>query len=384
MFLNRSAAVTAITATALGMSGISSATQLSLPSFNSSGDLANPSVVDLSRLVKWNGSVGTSMFQIGTDPVTGETALSIAPAALGEGSTQALYGWTALDLRLPAPVVHTNNTMTINFTVRWNSLFDSSGGERNRLMVDLLDNYPSGQPPLSGNAITPDNPAFAGVYPYGQPTYHLRLRPGSSNDPNFGDQSFLEYGGAKTVNGVNYENTSEWGSDGTAANNTIWNPGFIAAVNTNGSEASPAASLPNFPATSQVTMPPIFAGEPDAFGTSTLTRFKYIITPTEQDCYEELSGANSFSLLGSMPTPQTSTAPAYTYYQSFDAIRIYFNNSTGKTVNGIYEDSNTYLSNFSVDVSAVPEPATLSLLSLAVCGFSRRRKNRFASRSDTH
>lgn len=350
---------------------------VSLP-FTSTASLASPLIEDLSRLPAWNnGAAGTSMFTVAADPfVPGRQSLQITPQALGIGNIPTNFGWTALDVRLPQRAAFASNVVTISFQIRYNSIFDSSNGERNRTLIALVDNYPTQSPTYT--AVTPISPGYVpGTYPYGTPTYHLRIRPGIQRTT-----SFLQYGGAVTVNGVNYQNSFEF-------NSTQWYPGFNAVPGPAGVASSPGL-VPDYPLSGEVTTLPVFQGLDVNTATANVWEFRYVISPTAQSVYNRIINpalpsaeqANPFTLLGTMPLPLVDTAPGASNYQGFDAIRLYFNNNPGRgTGFGVGADSNTYLNNFEVDVSRfpyplVPEPSATALATMTAAAILHRRPHR--------
>lgn len=188
-------------------------------------------IKDLSLLLLWNNfSTPTTCFDIVDKSdnagltfkaLVGKVANSIsftyaATDSLGRGT---LKTHSAFDYELP--IINRNNcTIKIEFDIIWRKLDDlkSNGGnygENGRIVVALVNNYPSGGPVY--NALNNTTTKYA----FGNPIYNMRIRnptPVNSGHADYVESSptFLLYGGGHELEGEFEKSTSP----------LFWLPGF--------------------------------------------------------------------------------------------------------------------------------------------------------------
>lgn len=214
-------------------------------------------------------------------------------------SSNGLKTFTSLDYRFSEPVSHAGSEVTIDFRLRWPNVTDASG-EGGRFMVLLNHAYPDG-----GLDLTPEGQPgskynnFSSDW-WARPAYHLRLR----NSTTRSGSSFLQYGGGVEPEGE-YESTDNW-----------WLPGFVSGAG----QIAPGAG-DDFPENSWVRTR-------EGMARDSFTSFRYRVLPDRQELWRDDNDDGYLTddeLKATMPLPQSSPAPLYQYFDTFEGLRVFWN-----------------------------------------------------------
>jgi hypothetical protein len=307
---------------------------------------------DLSKAVTWgNNPVPVSAF------TTLGGSVSLTSQALnytGYTAPNSLKTFTALDYRFSQPLQHDSNILTIDFRARWNSVDRIGSGESGRLMLILNHSYPTG-----GLNVGIDNryDDFDAAW-WASPAYHLRIRAGSTSNPQ--GTTLLQYGGGLTAAGE-YE---RYDDPSTPKNPDWWLPGFISGAG----GISPGVG-PSYPRNSWVQT---------ATGTATtsLRSYRYVLKPDAQEFWFDSNNDRIFQnneLAAKMPLPIThAQAPLYQYFPSIEGIRIYWRGAGGAGKGQVFLDHLTVRASpasnlFKSTAQAIPEPS-LNFAWLGIAG----------------
>jgi hypothetical protein len=243
------------------------------------------------------------------------TLTADAQANSGYVTTNSLKTLTSIDYQFNELVDREANELTIEFDGVWDA--QGSSGENGRLVVTLIDAYPTG----GANFGDVDNIGLSS--PFGRPIYNVRIRnntTASANGP-------LMLYGAGTVPQPDWEIYS-------ATPNNWWLPGF--SVQAGG--GSPG-SLPNYPVSGTYKV---------ATSITSITKWKHYtwkIMPEKMELYQRNSDQSAASntlvmfmqipknisnsyVLNSINTAHGTTAttmpPNYNWFQFANAVRFYW------------------------------------------------------------
>ncbi|MGB7441011.1 MAG: hypothetical protein WA919_08090 [Coleofasciculaceae cyanobacterium] len=276
---------------------------------------------DLSTAVTWGNNLeATSAFttDLGAVYLTSE-----AFNYTGFGSADSLRTFTALDRQFSEPIDHASNIVTIDFQAKWNSVANAGSAEAGRFIISLNHAYPEGGLDTTLNERYND---FDQEW-WARPTYHLRLRSGSTN--NSQGTSLLQYGGGLTSQGEYeiFDNpntpTPDW-----------WLPGFIS-----GAGAVPPGTDLGYPNNSWVETA-------TGLATTTFSNYRYVLRPNVQEIWFDSNNDGAFQtdeLQAQMPLPMTNqgNAPLYQYFPTFEGIRLYWRGAGGENRGQVFLDNLT-------------------------------------------
>jgi len=265
---------------------------------------------DISPAVVWTGSTPSgSMFDLSS----GELALASEALQASMWGAGGIRSFSAIDFPFPQVVSHRDNTVTIEFRLRFHTV--DQRGESNRVAIMLLHDYPAG-----GVDTTPELKVGDFSQPwFGRPAYQARIRGGflpSDAAP------YLMYGG-----GLSSEGEFETQKDGSG-NPLYWLPGFVSAAGGTSPGGSPTGNYPLNSWVMGTTAP----------ASTTYKRYRYVVAPYEQSLWvdDDDDGVGFVNIL-SMPLPEfadrplSPEPPLYNYFEGFEALRIYFRGAgTGK------------------------------------------------------
>lgn len=247
-------------------------------------------LIDLSKLVAWGGNpLGTSSFALGTHD--GRQAISLArdgsvDATMNAGldDSTALRGFSSIDYPFAKPVDRTTSTLSIEFDVAWEVL--SNPGERGKLHVIALHEYPADGPPAGQDRALTGNP-------YGRPAYTAVLRNRTAGEG--GGRPFLFYGGGDMIDGQLGIFDDMW-----------WLPGFVGPPG-----PGQVGVDPEFPIGSWLL-------SSEAIGSTAWQRVRFEIAPDAMRLFVDDTQVIDFAL------PGQSTAPLYRTFDTLRGVRIYW------------------------------------------------------------
>jgi len=276
--------------------------------------------IDLSQAVSWTGApVSGTAFESASGVLTMNTeALSNASMWGSDG----IRSFSAIDFPFPEAVHHATNTLTIEFRMRWESV--SAKGESNRVAFMLLHDYPAAGVDITTDQIVGD---FTHEW-FGRPAYQVRVR-GGFNPPDAAP--YIMYGGGLDAEGE-FETQKDNGQP------LYWLPGFVSAPGGTSPGTNPIYNYPENGWSMGSTAP----------ASTTYKRYRYIVEANKQSLWVDADddGAGYVNIL-EMPLPFEVDAPTnpapplYNYFETFDALRIYFRSAgtKGGIANQVYLDN---------------------------------------------
>ena len=209
-----------------------------------------------------------------------------------------------------------NDTMWIEYDIIWEKMTNS--GEAGRINAIVLHQYPS-----NGAKFGEVDSIISG-HPFGRPAYYYRIR---NRNPALGNGfGFMGYGGNNDPNGKLYIHVS-------GGIEKHWLPGAV-----------PFSG--NFP--------PSFpdGGAVDVSAVASATEWRRVIWgifPNSITLSYKKSGSNDTpTLVSTLPTAQTSNAPAYNYFNNLEAFRIYLYGAS----------ENIYVANLKISATSLPTTVT--------------------------
>jgi hypothetical protein len=339
------------------------ATSLINDQFDDTSSLNN--WTDLSKCVTWGTHTGAAsaftvangscqLIRSGTDDTRSYTSYN-----------SGLKTFTSLDKMFASPIDHATNIVTIEFRTRWEVLQTSSNGERGRFIVSLNYGYPTGGLDTTIDERYNDFSSPGGDASkswWARPAYHVRIRSGDGA-PNYstgyGGTTLLQYGGYSNSQYEKYDSNSD-------GNPEWWLPGYISSPGPSGGAVSPGTSASQFPTNAWVETSKGLAA-------TTWQRFKYVISPDKQEIWSDANDDGVFDLQATMNLPQTSTAPQYQYFPTFEGVRLFWNGGWKSGLTG--DPGQVYLDYFKLDVTPTPEPVSAVLLAAGAIGLLRRRRS---------
>ncbi|MCC5840308.1 MAG: hypothetical protein JJT96_09295 [Opitutales bacterium] len=258
---------------------------------------------DLSTAVNWTGSPPSgSVFRI-TDGVLNLN--DEARTANMWNNPGGIRSFSAIDYQFPSSVTRPNNTITVEFRLRWASL--SATGENSRVAFMLLHDYPEGGLDLTPEARVMD---FSQQW-WARPAYQVRIR-GGFNPPDAA--SYFMYGGGRDIEGE-FE---------TAGNPAFWLPGFVSGAGGVVPGTSPSFNFPLNGWWMSTTAP----------ASTTFKRYRYVVLPESQQLWvNHNDDGETWVLDMEMPLPFEEDAPTdpapplYRYFDQIEGLRIYFRGS---------------------------------------------------------
>ena len=335
---------------------------------------SGPSGYDISKLILWGPNTQPkSAFKVSNQAdAMGRslTALSIDSAASAYSSymtTEGLRTASALDYVFARPLKRgAGQRIVIEFDALWHRL--SQNGESNRIVLTLMHDYPW-TPPLFGSV---DSATVENVF--GRPAYNLRIRGSIRNGDTLRNASgFLLYGGGLDQRGETEKYT-------TPAGQRWWLPGFSSAPG--GTSPGQGANYPFSPTRRNYG--------PLASDTA-WRHFTWEILDREMTLNWRTTGtppsANQQVLFMATPTLDGDTAAAlselnlkhstrsvrlpvlYNYFDSFDALRVYFRASSF--------EGRTYLANLKVTKGPIPTVGVAESLESQIAIWPNPRQGNF-------
>lgn len=290
---------------------------------------------DVSTRTPWGGhGSGESAFSLGR--VSSKQAVCLSGesmAHVGYADDSLLKSFTCLDHVFSEPVDHQSETLQIAFDAQWKEI-GANTGEKGRILVILMDDYPS-----KGISDTAWNHLEGN--PFGTPALHLRIRPNDNIMP-----SLLQYGGGHGGEFEKYRD--KW-----------WLPGFIQNAlpeHCDGSCTDYAGTCPECdgsPGRTPATQWPNGSWQPTtrALGSTSWQRYRYVVEPRKQLVYEDDELVGTMELPDSMPT-----APGYENYDRFKALRIYWSGHI-----------NAFIANLTITRTGAPATRNKHSLGHAAC-----------------
>ncbi len=301
---------------------------LTLQKLNAQSILVNDNLSDRTKFID---NTKLTLFGSNSTPTTGfnlaskmdgsglaYNALTLtadAQANSGYVATNSLKTLTSIDYQFNELVDREASELTIEFDGIWDA--QASSGENGRLVVSLMDAYPSG----GANFGDVDNVGLSS--PFGKPIYNIRIRnntTASANGP-------LMLYGAGTVPQPDWEIYS-------ATPNTWWLPGF--SVQAGG--GSPG-SLPNYPVSGT------FKVSTAITSTTKWKHYTWKIMPEKMELYQrnsdQTAASNTLVMFMQIPkninntyvlnsintahgTSATAMPPNYNWFQFTNAVRFYW------------------------------------------------------------
>jgi hypothetical protein len=240
--------------------------------------------------------------------------------------------------------------ITIEFDAMWNR-YDGGYGEQGRIVVTLVGDYPQGGPAAG------DIENLALEAPFGRPKYNLRLRNSQPVEVSHSEYvhrspSFILYGGGLSIDGE-FEKSTDWG---------YWMPGFSSEAG-GGPPGQPSAS--DYPATGTKK-----SDKPWPWNTiNQWHHFTWVLEPELISLYMRSSSEEKADdiLVSQMAVPRddlgidyivdklnevhntniTSPPIFYKWFESFNAIRIYYRG---------FNDNIASLANFKASWQNINDP----------------------------
>jgi len=315
---------------------------------------------DLSKLVIWGENVEPeTCFQLGA--VNDDNGLSFQAIKVSADATPfatyvpevnampSLRTMTCFDYEFDE-INRSNKIITIEFDAMWNR-YDGGYGEQGRIVVTLVGDYPQGGPAVG------DIENLELEAPFGRPIYNLRLRNSQPVETSHAEYvhrspSFLLYGGGLDAEGE-FEKSTEWG---------YWMPGFSSEAG-GGPPGQPSAS--DYPATGTKK-----SDKPWPWNTiNQWHHFTWVLEPELISLYMRSSSEEKADdiLVSQMAVPRddmgvdyivdklnevhntnvTSAPIFYKWFESFNAIRIYYRG---------YNDNIASLANFKGSWQSINDP----------------------------
>lgn len=273
---------------------------------------------DLSTAISWTGQPPD-----GSAWETPGGILSLNPAGIASvglrpwDSVEKTRSFTALDRRFAEPLDHRDGILVIEIRVRWASLLYDLRGERNRINLMLVHDYPEGGLDLTRDLRVFD---FSREW-WGRPAYQVRIR---GNDLPFNpDPDDLLAGPAMLMYGGGNSQDGEFEIYDAGPGSVWWLPGFSSTAGGAASQGGGSPGVGNpWPENGWVR---------SSKGLASLQwqRFRYVVAPGHQALYidEDDDGAG-WIRDGYMPLPEEAEAPAeaplYRYFEHFEGLRVYF------------------------------------------------------------